>query len=278
MKLQYLGTAAFEGIPALFCECETCKEARKRGGKNLRTRSQAIIDDRLLLDFPADTFTHFLQYNIPMKNVHACLITHLHSDHLYAADLIARKRGCYSHLNEEEPLVLYSGEASHKKMTDIFKEFDAPQTDLQAVLVKLFEPFDADGYKVTALNASHDPNSSPYIYLIEKDGKTVLYAHDSGDFPADTWEFLHAYKGKLDFVSFDCTHGDERSGWYGHMGIENCIDAKNILCEAGLCHDKTKFVLNHFSHNGANCLYEEFSERAKKDGFVVSYDGMTVEF
>ena len=26
MKLKYLGTAAAEGVPAIFCECENCKE------------------------------------------------------------------------------------------------------------------------------------------------------------------------------------------------------------------------------------------------------------
>ena len=51
MKIQYLGTAAAEGIPAIFCDCKTCQKARKLGGKEIRTRSQAIIDDRLLIDF-----------------------------------------------------------------------------------------------------------------------------------------------------------------------------------------------------------------------------------
>ena len=27
MKFRYLGTSAGEGIPAVFCECETCKKA-----------------------------------------------------------------------------------------------------------------------------------------------------------------------------------------------------------------------------------------------------------
>lgn len=48
MKIKYLGTAAAEGIPALFCRCDICKEARKRGGREIRTRSQAIIDEKLL--------------------------------------------------------------------------------------------------------------------------------------------------------------------------------------------------------------------------------------
>jgi phosphoribosyl 1,2-cyclic phosphodiesterase len=31
MKLNFLGTAAAEGFPAIFCNCEYCKEARKLG-------------------------------------------------------------------------------------------------------------------------------------------------------------------------------------------------------------------------------------------------------
>lgn len=33
MKIKYFGTAAYEGIPSLFCQCETCKRAMKLGGK-----------------------------------------------------------------------------------------------------------------------------------------------------------------------------------------------------------------------------------------------------
>ena len=49
MKITFLGTAAAEGIPALFCNCQCCTEARRRGGKNLRTRSQSLINDDLLI-------------------------------------------------------------------------------------------------------------------------------------------------------------------------------------------------------------------------------------
>ena len=55
MKFQYLGTAAAEGWPAVFCRCEACEEAARRGGKNIRTRSQALVNDDLLLDLPPDT-------------------------------------------------------------------------------------------------------------------------------------------------------------------------------------------------------------------------------
>ena len=82
MKIKYLGTAAAEGIPALFCDCENCKRARKLGGRNIRTRSQALVDDALLIDFPPDTYMHFILHNIPLSKIKSCIITHSHYDHL----------------------------------------------------------------------------------------------------------------------------------------------------------------------------------------------------
>ena len=49
MKFQYLGTAAAEGIPAFVCNCENCVRSREIGGRALRTRSQAIVDGKLLI-------------------------------------------------------------------------------------------------------------------------------------------------------------------------------------------------------------------------------------
>ena len=86
MKFRYLGTAAAEGWPALFCDCEACRKAAALGGKNIRTRSQALVDDKILIDFPADTLWHTLTYHLPLFSIHTCLITHSHSDHLYPAD------------------------------------------------------------------------------------------------------------------------------------------------------------------------------------------------
>ena len=43
MKIQILGTSAYERIPATFCNCPICKKARKLQGKNVRTQAQAIM-------------------------------------------------------------------------------------------------------------------------------------------------------------------------------------------------------------------------------------------
>lgn len=61
MEFVYLGTAAAEGWPALFCSCNACLQAREKGGRNVRGRSQALVDGELLLDLPADTFSRTLE-------------------------------------------------------------------------------------------------------------------------------------------------------------------------------------------------------------------------
>ena len=93
MKIQFLGTAAAEGVPAIFCDCESCQRSRERGGRNIRTRSQALIDDKILIDFPADTYMHFLKYQLPLSKIKTCIVTHSHSDHLYPAEIEMRKEG-----------------------------------------------------------------------------------------------------------------------------------------------------------------------------------------
>ena len=83
MQFQYLGTAAAEGWPAVFCRCKYCLEAQRLGGKNIRTRSQAIVNDDLLLDLPPDTYMHKLMNNLDLSRVKYLFVTHFHMDHFY---------------------------------------------------------------------------------------------------------------------------------------------------------------------------------------------------
>lgn len=57
MKLQFLGAAAAEGFPNLFCHCDACDKARRLGGRNIRSCTSVIIDDVLKVDYPPDSFS-----------------------------------------------------------------------------------------------------------------------------------------------------------------------------------------------------------------------------
>ena len=277
MKIQYLGTAAAEGIPAIFCECATCRKSRELGGKNIRTRSQALINDDLLVNFPADTYMHFLNYNLPLSKIKNCIITHSHMDHLYPEDIFMRKRH-YSHIDKRVPMVFHSDEAGYKIIRNVIEGRGLEEDEIQVELIKPNKPFETDGYKITPLRASHDLGASPVVYLIEKDGKTLFYSNDTGEYPKETMEYLKTIKKPCALISFDCTEACSSTTYEGHLTFERCIKLRETLLDMGVADDKTIFVLNHFSHNGKNVLYDEFVKIAAEKNFEVAYDGMIIEF
>lgn len=275
MKFQYLGTAAAEGWPALFCTCENCKRARNLGGRNVRTRSQAIIDDRLLIDFPADTYLHVLQHGLDLTMVGSCIITHAHNDHLYPADFMMRREG-FAHMDNKLPLKVYGTEPTGSKIArhvDLDKLSESGTISFEHI--SPFVPFTADGYNIIPLKAEHSAQLEPVFFIIGDGKKTILYAHDTGYFPDESWRYLEENKPRFDFVSLDCTMVIKECR-YSHMGIDTTVEVKNRLIEMGCAGEDTIFCLNHFSHNG-DLVYDELVPVAEKYGFLVSYDGMTLE-
>ena len=133
-----------------------------------------------------------------------------------------------------------------------------------------------DGYKITPLSATHGAPEAIF-YMIEKDGKAMLYAHDTGIFPDDTWDFLEKTEVKFDLISLDCTNGLNESKYPGHMGLAQDVMIRDRLKEMGKVDDSTVCVINHFSHNGI-VGYDEMVPLAEKERFIVSYDGLEVEF
>lgn len=176
MKFTFLGTASCEGIPALFCNCPRCAAARALGGKNIRTRAQALIDDNILIDLPPDTLYHFHQNGIEGHKIKHLLITHSHSDHLTPKELHNRgPRRCDN--MDAQVLHVWCSKGSYDAITAV-----SPREDyVQLHLIKPFEPFTVGNYQVTALPANHHNGDEAVIYLIEGE-KTLLYALDSGYF------------------------------------------------------------------------------------------------
>ncbi len=274
MKIKYFGTAVYEGIPSLFCNCRVCKLSREKGGKNLRTRSQALIDDSVLIDFNADTVAHYQKYNFDWNKIDACLITHSHSDHLYPADLEMAAAG-YSH--EHRPINFFSDEKGYNL---ILPYVDITKNAVSVTKVNVGEEFSISNgkYHILPLRANHDVNSSPVIYAIESNGKKILYANDTGMFLAETLNSLTKY-APFDLVSLDCTGGLNPEDEYinGHMKLSTAVQMVRILREQKIIDERTIIVLNHFSHNGY-ATYNELNSVAGKYGFIVSYDGLEIEF
>lgn len=269
MKLTYLGTGAAEGFPALYCNCEYCQEARRTGGKNIRTRSQSLINDDLLIDYPADTYSHFLNYGIEGDTIKYLFITHSHPDHLYPNDL-CRRYGNYAHDMRIPVLQIYCAQGAFDKINDICKGKEG----IQVHLIKPYEKIQIEGYEIIPLPAKHAPGDEAVIYIIKGD-KTILYAHDTASIEEEVFQYIEQEKIVFDMISMDCTMVDNPHSGKNHMGIKDNEILVDRLREIGAVDDKTIKFINHFSHNG-NPIYDVLKERVKDLGFHVSYDGLEV--
>ena len=276
MKFKYLGTAAAECWPALFCSCDNCERAKQAGGKNIRTRSQAIVNDDLLIDLPPDTYFHVINYGLDLTKIKNIIVTHDHEDHFYVYDLHrAYPPFAYNAAKEKIPQINIYGNGA-------INGYAAELKDHEDILcfneIQAFEKYNIGEYTVTPLKADHDDSQDCFIYIIEDKKSKILYANDTGWFPEETWEYLqnaHASGKIFDFVSLDATYG-MLDGRHGHMGIDVCGEVKTRLIEIGAADDKTVFCLHHFSHNGAK-IYDELVPIAQNAGFLVSYDAMELE-
>ena len=285
MKIRFLGTAAAEGVPSLFCTCKMCAYARKAGGREIRSRAGSLIDDVLKLDFGPDSFMQMINNHLDYMPMKSFLITHSHGDHIAVDDLLYRRPGFAEIPQGYPPLTIYGNAAVGRKIQDICWD------GLRFQLVEPYVPFDVEGYTVTALDAVHclDDSAKEFpceyrgktlyrseralIYLIEKDGKSLLYAHDTDEFDP---RVLEAVKGKkLDLITMDGNNGSWNPEWVGHMGVKKNLRMREKLLECGVADAHTIFVSNHFSHNGL-VPYEDLEKLLP--GFLVSYDSMEIEF
>jgi phosphoribosyl 1,2-cyclic phosphate phosphodiesterase len=93
MKITFLGTAAANAFPEAFCKCRNCAQARELGGSSLRKRSSVLINADLLIDLGPDVMAAAQMHGVPLDNVHYCLQTHPHADHLDLSHLLSRSPG-----------------------------------------------------------------------------------------------------------------------------------------------------------------------------------------
>ena len=259
MKLRYLGTAAAEGIPALFCNCRVCQNALERRGKEVKTRSQALIDDTILIDFPADTYMHMLNLGLRLREIPYCIITHSHSDHFQPEEFWCRLEGI-AHGLGEEPMHIYLTESAYQAAL-AYHGKDADGKRLKFHRIEPFCPFMIEDYRITPIKANHDAKSSPVVYVVEHAEKVMLYANDTGILSEESWNYLAGMHVKFDFVSLDCTFMLKMGARDGHMGLDSNQEFHKRLMELGLCDEKTKVFINHFSHNGL-ATHEELEEAA----------------
>lgn len=271
MKIKLYGTAAAEGIPALFCNCEVCLNASKVGGKEIRTRSQSLINDAILIDFPGDTFLHKAYHGLPLSDLEHLIITHSHHDHFFGEDLMMRMTGYSNHL--KGVMNVYGNEVV-QGMFDRAQNLEGftDEDHLKFHLVNELDQIEIEDVIITPLLADHALNEKCFILDIKQGDKRILYGHDTGRFPDSVWEYFKEQDLVYNLVLLDCTHQKVRVQ-RNHMSFYDAIEMKERMMNEHFADEKTEFVLTHFSHNGG-CTHEETVQWADENGFICAYDGI----
>lgn len=278
MKIKYLGTGAAEGVPAMFCNCESCRAIRSMGEREMHTRSQVLINGELSVDFPPDAYAHSLKFGVDLSRVKYLLATHSHMDHFYAHDFILRGYKYAADMTENVLEIYGNGEVAKVYSECTEREMkESVAKHLTFHTIAPYMQFSMGEYKVATLPARHCPTEDALLFYVEQGGKGYLHFYDSYRIEDEAFAFLKECGAKVGLVSFDCTFlTDKANANARHMGIEDNMAMKEKLLACGACGNDTKYVVTHFSHN-ANPVSDRLREVERKYGVIAAYDGLEIE-
>lgn len=230
MKVTFLGTAAAERFPALWCRCSSCETARERSGRDLRRTSALLLNDDLLIDAGPDLVNGAAALGLSLAVVQALLITHAHYDHLEPLTFLARD--VYASGTPLPLLHVYGTPPSLNKLNEALAAVGKEQEALRLVTqpIAAFQEWEIETgraltadprfpfagapisgnelppavprrYRIFSFAARHGPPEMEALFFVvqqvegpEVAGRerfpAVLYGSDTGPFFAETWTAL----------------------------------------------------------------------------------------
>ena len=186
-------------------------------------------------------------------------MTHAHDDHLDPSFLM--HRGWVS----DVPLRVIGPEPAIARCVDWLKPGQAVVT---LTTVTAGDGFEVDGYRVRVIPATHHALGEAVLYAIESDGRSLLYATDTGPWRADALELLAGWR--FDLVLLEQTFGHAEPSGPGHHTLATFAEAVAGLRGIGALDDATRVVATHLSHS--NPLLAELTARLAGIGAEVHPD------
>ena len=268
MKIQLLGTGAADGIPAFHGDCRVCRYAREQGGKEIRSRSAAVIDDCLKIDLPPDTLMQMHQTRTNARQWSGLIFTHSDEDH-FAVDQLQYALHPFTDMDH----IGFTIFANALITDEIWQRY--PDWPLEVNTTRSFCPFQHAEYLITPIRAMHGrPGEDAHNFVIERAGKSVLYATDTGVWPDETWFALRDFQ--LNALVIECTNGFVPSDYKGHLDLKECVEVVERLRKQGTLSDQSRVITTHHSHRG-NATHAELEEALRPHGIEPGYDGMIIE-
>lgn len=282
MRVTFLGTAASEGYPDAFCACPNCARARQLGGRSLRKRCSVLVNDDLLIDLGPDVMAAAQMHGVSLAGVRYCVQTHEHADHLDPSHFVSRSPS--SGVSGNPPLDFYATQGALGKAARLLGPrvadvgLHAPEVverlNLRVHAVVPFETFAAGPYRVTSVRAAHDPAIVALLYVIERQGRTLFYATDTGPLPEETWAALRAGEHRFDVVALDHTFG-MRARATGHQNSEQFREQIARMRAEGLLAEGARIFAHHIAHH-SNPAHPDLTRIAADHGYAVAHDGLVL--
>lgn len=266
MKILLTGTGAADGIPSFYGSSRVSDYAREHGGKDVRMRSAAVIDDVLRLDFGADTYAQCQKFNLKVSDWKYIAFTHSHDDHFAPREL---QYLLHPFVPEGTPTPLVLG---NQAILDGIAYAFPEGLPIETQLLKSFETTQAGEYKITPIRAYHKLDEDSLNLIIQRD-KTILYGTDTGIWQEETWEFLKGWK--FDAIVLEATDGFNPTEYWGHLSAHEALSVVQRLREMGCAPEGIPITTTQHSHTGL-ATHEELVTFFAPHGIDPGFDGKLI--
>lgn len=267
MILRILGSGSADGIPAFFSDDRVSEHARRFGGKDIRTRSGALVDGHIKIDLPPDTLHQLQRDGLRASDWTALVFTHSHDDHFSYAELQYAVHPFNDNLFA--PFAIYGNAFVLSEISAYY-----PDWPFELHETRSFVPFRHAGYTITPVRAEHLEDEDAQNLLIDDGQRTLLYATDTGWWPEVTWNFLR--DRHLDLLVLECTEAFAPTPYHGHLDARSFLKALERLRSQGTVDERTVVCTTHHSHSG-EATHEELERFFGPHGVRVGFDGLELE-
>ena len=268
MRLRLMGTGGADGVPGFYSDSKVSRYAREHKGRDIRTRAAAVVDDTLKIDLGPDTWHQTVRDGLDARDWTAILFTHSDADH-FAPDELMYCLFPFNHM-EYAGFTIYANGFICRRILEKF-----PEWPFELVMTKSFSPFVHGGYRITPVQAHHNPSEDSHNFVVQDGESTLLYGTDTGIWDEPTWEALRHFQ--LDCLVLECSEGLASTAYDGHLDAHEFLQVVARLREMGTVTEKTQVVTTHHSHNG-EATHADLLKFFEPHGVVVGYDGLTLTF
>jgi phosphoribosyl 1,2-cyclic phosphate phosphodiesterase len=267
MELIILGSGGATPTPKPFCQCSSCKKARRLGEPYKRNGSSLFIEDiNGVIDCGEDIGDSLNRRSI--KQIDNLFITHWHPDHTFGLRSVLQANFNFLKNKNEHPINIYIPKKSYEILMEKFAAIDYFINVQKAGILHLVD--DGDNFQLGDIKISVvgyvGKGSDTCAYLIEHKGKKAIYS------PCDTISFeQHKKFNDLDLLITEC-------GAFSYVPDE--ISFKDMINRLREIKPK-KTIITHIEEIELNTWGEKHFNDMKKHykdvKFDYAYDGMKIK-